>query len=509
LNVLPVNVVDWAESSWVLPETRRPIVLRQWQRVVLEAMFPPDGTESQWETFLISTVKKAGKTTLNAIATAYAALTFPAPETAFVVANDEAQALERVHDMIAKAFRAMGLERDGSAMITKSEIALPETGTKLIAIPADYAGAAGANFGISSFTELWAFRHEGHVRLFEELTPVPGRRSLRIVDSYAGFTGDSPILEPLWARALAGERLHDELPIFSSGRLWAFIDTGEEAQRRAWRGRWEEAESYYVEQAETLRPGTYARLHLNTWQSGEEAFLTGSAWDGCVVDGLGPMLGDRSVPIWVGIDAATKQDSAAVVAVTRDADRVRLVAHRIWRPGKGETLDLEATVEAFVLELAGRFSVQACSFDPYQFVRSAASLRKAGVRMDELPQTSGNLTSASQTLYELVRGRRLAVYPAADLRQHVLNAVAVVSGRGWRLAKEKSSRKIDAAVALSFACLAAVARPGGQAETSCYRCWSWPCVCAEEPVVMRGDLRLVGSRYVDRTPQQVAAERGW
>ena len=31
------------------------------------------------------------------------------------------------------------------------------------------------------------------------------------------------------------------------------------------------------------------------------------------------------------------------------------------------------------------------------------------------------------------------------------------SGRGWRLAKEKASRKIDGLVALSFACLSAIA----------------------------------------------------
>src|SRR5581483_754543 len=51
------------------------------------------------------------------------------------------------------------------------------------------------------------------------------------------------------------------------------------------------------------------------------------------------------------------------------------------------------------------------------------------------------------------KSRRLRVYPDAELRQHVLNAVAVETARGWRLAKEKASRKIDAAVALSFACM--------------------------------------------------------
>jgi hypothetical protein len=52
-------------------------------------------------------LQKGGKTELDAIATAYAALTFPAPETAFVVANDLAQAQDRVFERIARAVRAM------------------------------------------------------------------------------------------------------------------------------------------------------------------------------------------------------------------------------------------------------------------------------------------------------------------------------------------------------------------------------------------------------------------
>jgi len=133
--------------------------------------------------------------------------------------NDELQAQERVFDRIAKQVRSMGMVARGEATVTKSEIFFPALRSKIVALPADFAGAAGAIFGISSWTELWAFRFENHVRLWEELTPIPNRRSLRIVDSYAGFTGDSPILEPMWARAIAGELLDDELPIFANGRL--------------------------------------------------------------------------------------------------------------------------------------------------------------------------------------------------------------------------------------------------------------------------------------------------
>ena len=153
-----------------------------------------------------------------------------------MIANDLAQAQDRVFDRIAKQCSLQGLERAREAIVTKSAISFPAIGSRIVAFPADYAGAAGAIFGVSSWTELWAFEFENHIRLWEELTPIPNRRSLRIVDSYAGFQGASPILEQMWARALAGDRIDDELPIFSNGKLWAFIDQGEEAQARAWLG---------------------------------------------------------------------------------------------------------------------------------------------------------------------------------------------------------------------------------------------------------------------------------
>jgi hypothetical protein len=278
------------------------------------------------------------------------------------------------------------------------------------------------------------------------------------VDSYAGFAGDAPVLEPMWQRALAGERLDDELPIYASGRLWAFVDSGAEAQARAWRGTPEAMAAYYREQAATLRPGTFARLHLNAWASGEEAFVTAEEWDACVAEDMTPMLEDRQLAVSAGVDASTKGDAAAVVAVAKVDGKVRLVAHRVWRPSKDDPLDLEETIEAYLLELRSRFRLAAVMYDPMQMHRSAVTLAKAGVPMCEFPQTSANLTAAGQNLYELIRGRNLVAYPDAELRSHVLDAVAVDTGRGWRLAKEKASRKIDGAAALSFAALDSIDR---------------------------------------------------
>ena len=61
-----------------------------------------------------------------------------------------------------------------------------------------------------------------------------------------------------------------------------------------------------------------------------------------------------------------------------------------------------------------------------------------------------------QALFDLLNGRALRLYAADDLRQQALNTVAVETPRGWRLAKEKAAKKIDAIVALAIACVAAI-----------------------------------------------------
>jgi hypothetical protein len=63
-------------------------------------------------------------------------------------------------------------------------------------------------------------------------------------------------------------------------------------------------------------------------------------------------------------------------------------------------------------------------------------------------------------LYELIRGANLVVYPDDGLRLAISRAVAIETPRGWRIAKDKTSHKIDVVIALAMASLATV--EGGQ-----------------------------------------------
>ena len=80
--------------------------------------------------------------------------------------------------------------------------------------------------------------------------------------------------------------------------------------------------------------------------------------------------------------------------------------------------------------------------------------------MLEYPQSVPNLTVASQNLYELIKAGNLTAYPDDELTLSVRRAVAIETTRGWRIAKEKASHKIDVVVALGMAAIGAV--QGGQ-----------------------------------------------
>ena len=96
----------------------------------------------------------------------------------------------------------------------------------------------------------------------------------------------------------------------------------------------------------------------------------------------------------------------------------------------GEPLDLEETIERYLLERWRLGNMAAVVVDPFQMHRSITTLQKARLPIRELPQTVGNTTAFSQSLYDAIKGRNVRMYHAADLREQALNAVAVEAGRG-------------------------------------------------------------------------------
>jgi phage terminase large subunit-like protein len=444
-------------------ELGKPFTLAPHQREILATVFAfdPDG-RLPWDTIVYSTIKKSGKTTLAGALTLWWAFTQEAPNELKTVANDLEQSQARVFACI-KGLLKHNPELGASADIRASKITL-SNGSIIESLANDYAGEAGANQGWTSWTELWAFTSESSRRLWEELTPVPTRRnSIRFIDTYAGFLGESELLYDIYKAGVGkdespegrGERIHPTLPIYANraARICAYWD---HEPRMPW-----QTPQYYAGQHSSLRPNAYLRLHENRWVTGTEQFLTEALWNACVDPALRPVIQRPTFPVYGGVDVGIKGDNAAVVFVGQVGDRVVLASHRIWRPTKHDPIDLEDTIEAYLRDIWQRGNVRAIYCDPYQMHRSITTLQKAGIPIREYPQTSANLTEMGQNLFDLFKGRNVSLYESDELKAQALNTVAVESARGWRIAKEKTSRKIDAIVALAMASMGAIDAPQG------------------------------------------------
>jgi len=447
-----VGPIAWAQGvyGWIGPDGK-PITLEPWQRAILAAW---EASRGEISTVAISCVKKTGKTTVNAIFTAWRWLALPG--THFCSGNDFDQSAGLQFEMIGAMVRRHPYLKSAVRATGKQLTYLP-TGSTVTALAVDAAGNAGANHLTVSHTEAWGIVYEAGIRAYEELTPPPGSfyglPALRVCDSYAGYEVESKTWHGLVDRGVAGERVSEEWPIFRAGALLLFHMEGEEAQSRCFRGNSREAATYYTDQQAQLRPGAFQRYHLNHRASGEGAFVSAEQWEACRVPGL-----TNEGRLVLGADASTTRDLTALVGCGWNpaARRVEAVYCRTWTPKRGilrggrPTVDLEKTIQAEILRLHQARRLSAVVYDPYQLHSIALALQRAGVRMIEMPQTVARVES-DQALYDAILSGGLAHNGDSTLTEHVLNAVAVETPRGLRLAKEKAGRKIDAAVALSMA----------------------------------------------------------
>jgi phage terminase large subunit-like protein len=187
------------------PETGKPFDLLPAQQSFFKRAFKfnPDGRLRYPEQYFAAP-KKSGKTATAALHLLCTTLIYGGRfAEGYAIANDFEQAQGRVFEAIRRIVECSPyLKRE--AEITARRITFPATGASISALPSDYAGAAGANPTISSFDELWGYVSENARRMWDEMVPVPTRRvSCRLVTSYAGFEGESELLQELHKRGTA------------------------------------------------------------------------------------------------------------------------------------------------------------------------------------------------------------------------------------------------------------------------------------------------------------------
>lgn len=472
--VLDSDPVTWIGRNFYIEDPRDPYTGEQFspgpirlhpiqKRILRAALLKVDGL-FPWSTVVFSTIKKSGKTRLAAAVAAWYAATQGMYNEVYCLANDGGQSADRILSAVKKAVDlAQGSGGDSvmaSWVTRRTHIEVPN-GTIIQALPCDAEGQAGSNPGLTVWSEMWGYSQKHKERLWTEMTVPPTRwgRALRWVESYAGYTGESLVLENLYHIGKSGERhpLFPDLPVsvIYSANMFFYWDEGDAARRMPW-----QTTDYYTQEAAVLTPSEFDRIHRNQWVDPVTKAIPIEWWDECIGDI--PPLTKRSKVV-MGVDASVSGDCTACVLVSRHPgkkDTVMVRAVRVWTPPRGGKMDLEATVWATLWEWYDKYDLREVTFDSYQLHNMMTRVRKAKkVKLHDFGQ-AGERSQADKQLLDLIVARRIVHGGDPQLRAHVDNAQAKTLTEKYRFTKQDvkqgsplgaQPKPIDALVALSMA----------------------------------------------------------
>lgn len=500
---------DWL---WIATEFRvfdaergraRPFVVFPWiARFVIDVL-PEVPAPLPFSLAVYSTVKKSGKTALNAaIAAAVAFNRVPDGAEIYTFANSKEQSVGRVFSALRYAVERNARLVNACRPLLKTSVELM-TGTAIRALAAMHANVAGSNPFLSCWTELWGYEHENEVRAWHEMTPPPTIvDAMRVVDTYAGYEGESSVLNEIEDRGRAGVRRYVDgfrlppsyvlyargvvaddpslaaymlpatidadgwgvypypLPITvdNDARQITFWDEGAAARRMPWQTG-ERGARYYRQEARVLVPNQFRRLHENRRAKRGGQFVSRETW--LELERCEPWRVGDSDPVVLALDAATKDDHMSLVGVRAGVDgTLEECFCRTWSPVPGVGLRGEAAIDprwavakVRQLQRAG-MSIALFTFDPFQFYAQALALAEMGVDVVEFNQGAPRLESDSH-LRRLILEGDLRHTGGAALALAVESADAMAApgktGDLKRIRIVKGSGKVDPLVALSMA----------------------------------------------------------
>jgi phage terminase large subunit-like protein len=457
---------EWIEKHYYIPETRRPIVLLPHQRAIIDYALDP---ANKFTTIFYSTVKKSGKTAIAGAIGRYLAENSGYRAEILTVANDEAQARSRGYQSLLTSIeltpgynRVRNILPGQWKIVEKQAVHLP-TNSIVRAIANDSEGEAGGNPVATIWTEIWGLKTEKDKKLWAELTPVPTReRSLRIIETYAGYSDESKILLEVYKRGLEGERLtHDDIhwpfedqpPIWvnKKARMFMYWDTGLAARRMPW-----QTPDYYEEQIQSLSDNEFRRFHFNEWITSTSPFIKIEWWRACKEEI--PEL-TRNQPCILGVDASVSGDCTAIVLVSRHPDLTRsskdvvLRKYKVWAPPKNGTINLQE-VEDEIKLWCQRYNIVQIAYDQFQLHHMMGRLTEAAVAWCYVFGQQAPRAIADKNLYDMITHRHLAHDGDISFETFVENAAAkgdLETTEKLRIVKKDEGMPVDPVVALSMA----------------------------------------------------------
>lgn len=239
-----------------------------------------------------------------------------------------------------------------------------------------------------------------------------------------------------------------------------------------------------ADEASQNRPfGIFMRYHANIWTTVEEHWLRPGAWEAlrgsrgdtsCQPDrrhGEEEILEGDAVVLTVDVGLYHDTLSVGMCRPPRlgdidDAEDPIAVRCYVWgldpqdpskqlppahehRPARDGPLKLELATN-YIKAVAKTHRVLAIAADPYKFETQLQELEDLGFIVVRFDQNNARMVPASEGTYKAIHERTIAHNGDDVIKQHLENAVARDTGRGWRLDKQKSKAAMDAAITLAM-----------------------------------------------------------
>lgn len=438
--------VKWIEKEFYVPELKGPLILQKYQKVALREALRRDATgQLVYSTVVWSDIKKSIKSTIAAAVGLWRGFSLEWGQI-IVIANDLKQADSRVGFYMRRAIE-LNPKMRAMARVRNYMTELPNR-TSIESVAIDPTGEAGSNADMVIFSELWGAHEQAQQRMWTEMTLPPAKygHSQRWVETYAGYSGESQLLEQLYYQGVKEGRLLKlgipGLEAYANDRARLFV-LWNTTPRNPW-----QTDDYYAQESAVLPPDEFQRVHRNQWISAAQSFVPPEWWDACKVKELPPV--GKYEQFVFGIDAGVSSDCFAIVGVTKHDGKIVVRYARAWVPPAGRKLDF-APIEVEIRRIAKHYKVVEFAYDEYQLHDMMRRLSREAIGwFNPFPQSTQRAIADKQ-FQDMIRATSIQYDNQPDLTEHVKNANARTEGDKLRIVKRAEHLKIDLAVAASMA----------------------------------------------------------
>jgi phage terminase large subunit-like protein len=456
-------VVDFVEAFGMITKDSvagkagSPLVLREWQKTLLEHLFAWDDDGLRNRVSLVGMPRKSGKSSVASAIGLYSLILGPRGGEVYSVASEKEQA--RIVFQDAKRTVEASPELSALTKLYRDAIELPSFGSVYRVLSADSASKEGYSPTTVIFDEVHAQPDRTLWDVFSLAMGARGKLATMIGITTAGVrsdrTGKDSIAYSLYQygkRLALGEEKDDTFFM----AWWEAPEGADHRDPETWRAANPgfgdlNAESDFHSAIKRTPEAEFRIKRCNQWVSSVETWLPAGSWGECA----GEVTLTAEDEIVLGFDGSYNGDASVIVGavVPKNDEPVKVFMVKAWEKdlehdGPEWRVDI-GEVEQTVLDFCQKHNVKEIACDPFRWQRSMEVLEGYGLPVVAFPQSPQRMIKACAGFFDAVAEKRLIHDGDPLLARHLSNTAVKLTPAGPHIKKENpnSPRKIDAAVA--------------------------------------------------------------